>query len=75
MNKINNISRLTVLFIFASLLTNPVFFNNQVQASIDGLKVNVHINKAGKICVSSPVEDLGCKTSSGAGIVNFQFPI
>jgi hypothetical protein len=71
--KKRTIYALIALFNFVSILANTAFFSNRVQASTEGLKVNVHVNGAGQVCVSSAVEDLGCKTSTGAGIVNFQF--
>jgi hypothetical protein len=50
----------------------PLYLDQPVQAG-GGLKVNVHVNSAGEICVSSAGEDLGCKSSDGPDVVKFQF--
>jgi hypothetical protein len=61
-----------VSFLFISIALTPMILNQSTQAG-GGLKVNVHINSAGQICVSSPDQDLGCKSSNGPGVVQFQF--
>lgn len=51
----------------------PLVLSQSAQASAGGLKVNVHVSSAGKICVAASGENLMCKTSKGPGEVQFQF--
>ena len=73
----NKKSLLTVLYAFLALLVTPLLLSATINAAVGGggggLKINVHVNGAGKVCSFSAVENLGCKTSFGQGIVNFQF--
>jgi hypothetical protein len=62
-----------ISFLFLSMALTPMVLSQSVQAGLGGLKVNVHVNSAGKICVASSGENLMCKTSKGPGVVQFQF--
>jgi hypothetical protein len=80
MNKVNyditnTISIFTVLSAFLAMVMIPPLLGATINAVVGGggLKINVHVNGAGKVCSFSAVENLGCKTSLGQGIVNFQF--
>src|SRR5919112_3415387 len=81
MNKVNyhitnTICIFTVLFAFIAMVMIPLLLSATINAAAaggGGLKINVHVNGAGKVCAFSAVENLGCKTSLGQGIVNFQF--
>jgi hypothetical protein len=81
MNKVNydisnTISIFTVLSAFLAMVIIPLLLSATINAAVGlggGLKINVHVNGAGKVCSFSAVENLGCKTSLGQGIVNFQF--
>ena len=70
---INKLNLFLVLPVFLSMVITPLLLNSPIQAAVGGLKVNVHVNGAGKVCVYSAVENLGCKDSIGPGVVNFQF--
>jgi hypothetical protein len=65
----------TVLSAFLAMVITPLLSSATINAVVvgGGLKINVHVNGAGKVCAFSAVENLGCKTSFGQGIVNFQF--
>ena len=79
MNKVNyaianKISLLTVLSAFLAMAVIPLLLTTTIHAVVEGgLKINVHVNGAGTVCAYSAVENLGCKTSFGLGVVNFQF--
>ncbi len=78
MNKVNaianKISLLTVLSAFLAMAITTLPLTATIHAVVEGgLKINVHVNGAGKVCAFSAVENLGCKTSFGQGVVNFQF--
>jgi hypothetical protein len=62
-----------ISFLFFSIALAPLVLSQSAQAGGGGLKVNVHVNSAGKICVASSGENLMCKTSKGPGVVQFQF--
>jgi hypothetical protein len=62
-----------ISFLFFSMALTPVVLSQSAQAGGGGLKVNVHVNSAGKICVAASGENLMCKTSKGPGTVQFQF--
>ena len=81
MNKVNyaitnKISLFTILSAFLAMVTTPLLLGATIHAVAGGeggLKINVHVDGAGKVCAFSAVENLGCKTSFGQGIVIFQF--
>ena len=79
MNKVNyaianKISLLTVLSAFLAIAITSLLLTATIHAAVEGgLKINVHVNGAGKVCAFSALENLGCKTSFGQGVVNFQF--
>ena len=84
MNKVNyditnTICIFTLLSAFIAIVMIPLLLSATINAAAvgegggGGLKINVHVNGAGKVCSFSAVENLGCKTSLGQGIVNFQF--
>ncbi len=62
-----------ISFLFFSMALTPLVLSQSAQAGGGGLKVNVHVNSAGKICVAASGENLMCKTSKGPGTVQFQF--
>ena len=62
-----------ISFLFLSMAVTPLVLSQSAQASAGGLKVNVHVNSAGKICVAASGENLMCKSSKGPGVVQFQF--
>ena len=62
-----------ISFLFFLMALTPTVLSQSAQAGGGGLKVNVHVNSAGKICVASSGENLMCKTSKGPGVVQFQF--
>lgn len=67
------IKLVVISFLFFSMALTPLILSQSAQASVGGLKVNVHVNGAGKICVAASGENLMCKTSKGPGAVQFQF--
>ena len=84
MNKVNyditnTICIFTLLSAFIAIVMIPLLLSATINAAAvgegggGGLKINVHVNGAGKVCSFSAVENLGCKTPLGQGIVNFQF--
>jgi hypothetical protein len=84
MNKVNHditntIGIFTVSSAFLAMVMIPLLLSATIHAVVGGggggggLKINVHVDGAGKACAFSAVENLGCKTSFGQGIVNFQF--
>ncbi len=62
-----------ISFLFFSMALTPLVLSQSAQADGGGLKVNVHVNSAGKICVAASGENLMCKSSKGPGAVQFQF--
>jgi hypothetical protein len=78
MNKVNcgianKIGLFTVLSVFLAMVITPPLLSPTIHGAAVGLKINVHVDGAGKVCAFSAVENLGCKTSIGQGVVNFQF--
>ena len=78
MNKVNcgianKISLFSVLSVFLAMVITPPLLSPTIHGAGVGLKINVHVDGAGKVCAFSAVENLGCKTSIGKGVVNFQF--
>ena len=78
MNKVNcgianKISLFAVLSVFLAMVITPPLLSPTIHGAGVGLKINVHVDGAGKVCAFSAVENLGCKTSIGQGVVNFQF--
>ena len=74
-NEFQNMGKIKLVmvsFLFVSMALMPMIINQTAHAA-GGLKVNVHVNSAGQICVSSSDEDLGCKSSNGPDMVQFQF--
>ncbi|MBA3283696.1 MAG: hypothetical protein H0U27_01370 [Nitrosopumilus sp.] len=70
-----NTSFLLILFFTLSnslIVVMPINLNQYVIAVGTGLKVNIHVNEPGLICVYSEYQDLGCK-NSGLSVIGFQF--
>lgn len=72
LQKMEKAKLVMVSFLFVSMALTPMIMNQTAHAA-GGLKVNVHVNSAGHICVLSSGEDLGCKSSNGPDVVQFQF--
>jgi hypothetical protein len=59
-------------FLFISTSIMHMVLGREVHAS-GRLDVYVHVNGPGEVCVKSPGEDLGCKTSDGPSMIKFKF--
>jgi hypothetical protein len=63
MNKVNcdianKISLFTVLSFFLAMVITPPLLSPTIHGAGVGLKINVHVNGAGKVCAFSAVENL-----------------
>ena len=60
------------LFLLSIALLLLILFPTGALA-LSGLKVVVHVNDSGSVCVSSVSQDLGCQYVHGPNQVNFEF--
>lgn len=73
--KLKSLTAFTYFMLLIILFGGTLLLAGTIQNALGapGLKVIVHADKAGTVCVYSQNEDLGCKSSSGPGNINFIF--